>query len=95
MYRRMSLLWEHGSDPSSCDEIEISAGAICGYGRLLGLLGATLITHATKDGGLICEHRTPRARPTLWRISADGEVLPDSPYSFVSRAFVTANLPFT
>jgi hypothetical protein len=95
MYSRMSLLSEHGRDPSSRDEIEISAAAICGYGRLLGLLAGTLVTHATKDGGLICEHRAARARPTLWRIAADGAVLPDSPYSFVSRAFVTANLPLT
>jgi hypothetical protein len=93
MYRRMSLLLEHGGDPSVSDEIEISDAAICGYGRLLRAISGTVITHATYDGGLICEHRARAARPTLWRISSDGAVVPDSPYSFLLGAFVTASLP--
>ena len=93
MYRRMSLLCEHLEDLASGDEFEISAAAICGYGRLLRALGGKVITHGTKDGGLICEHRAAAARPTLWRISPDGAVLPDSPYNFLLGAFVTASLP--
>jgi hypothetical protein len=91
----MSVVWEHGGDPSSSDEVEISDAVICGYGRLLRLLGGEVITHPTKDGGLICEHRTATARPTLWRISSDGAVLPDSPYSFLHGAFMTASLPLS
>jgi hypothetical protein len=94
IYRCMSLIWEHCDDLANRDELEISEAAICGYGRLLRALGGTVITHATRDGGLICEHRAAGARPRLWQVSSDGTVLPDSPYSFVSRAFVTASLPF-
>jgi hypothetical protein len=93
MIRRMSLVWEYRNELGSGDEFEITAAAICGYGRLLRVLGGTVITHAAKDGGLICEHRAASPRPTLWRISADGTVVPDSPYSFLLGAFVPASLP--
>ncbi len=46
------------------------------------------MTYAEADGGLICEKRAGRARSTLWRITADGRVLPDTPYSYEQRAFV-------
>jgi hypothetical protein len=29
----------------------------------------------------------------MWRVSPDGGVLPDSPYNFALRAFITAELP--
>ena len=95
MYRRMSLLLEYGGGPSVSDEIEISDAAICGYGRLLRALSGRVITHATNDGGLICEHRGRAARPTLWRITSDGAVVPDTPYNFLRGAFVTASVPLS
>lgn len=90
MYRRMGVVREQCGD-----ECEISEAAICGYGRLLRSLSGTVVTHATKDGGLICEHRASTPRPTLWRISPDGMVLPDSPYSFLRGAFLPASPPLS
>jgi hypothetical protein len=75
------------------DEIEISVGAICGYGRLLRAVERTLRTHPAGDGGLICEDRTVPARPMMWRVSPEGTVLPDRPYSFITRSFTMAKLP--
>ncbi len=75
------------------DETEISDAAISGYGRLLRAFGRRITTYATNDGGLICEDRSKRARPTMWRISRDGVILPDSPYSFSLRTFVSATVP--
>jgi hypothetical protein len=75
------------------DEVEISSSAIAGYRWLLAAVGGTIHTHACGDGGLLCEKRTHRARPTIWRVAADGTVLPDSPYDYARRAFVTAALP--
>lgn len=72
---------------------EITGAAIEGVSRLLAAVPGTVQAHATSDGGLICERRTSTVRPTLWRVAPDGTVLPDSPYSFGLREFVTASLP--
>lgn len=74
-------------------ETEISDAAISGYGRLLRAIGRRITTYATNDGGLICEDRATQARPTMWRISRDGAIVPDSPYSFSLRTFVSAAVP--
>jgi hypothetical protein len=74
-------------------EVKITRAAIRGYGRLLRAVGGRIQLHASSDGGLICEDRTSRARPRIWRISPDGVVEPDRPYSFVGRSFVAAELP--
>jgi hypothetical protein len=75
------------------DEVEISVAAICAYGRLLRALGRTIRTHPSGDGGLICEDNTVPGRPVLWRVSRQGAVFPDRPYSFITRSFTTAKLP--
>jgi len=75
-------------------DIEVSVAAIRGYGRLLRAVGHRLHTHATVDGGLICEDRTACwARPTMWRILGDGKVLADHPYSYATGAFAPGALP--
>jgi hypothetical protein len=79
--------------PAGCDEIETSEAAIGAYTRLFSAVRSSIETHPSADGGLICEARTGRSRPTLWRVSPDGAVLPDSPYNFALRAFITADLP--
>ena len=71
----------------------MTEAALAAYGRLLAVRRARLITYASGDGGLVCEDRSSRARPALWRLSADGAILPDSRYSFRLRAFVSAPLP--
>jgi hypothetical protein len=78
---------------SGRDEIQISEYAIGACTRLFGAVRDRIQTHASADGGLICEARTGRSRPTFWRVSPDGGVLPDSPYNFALRAFITAELP--
>jgi hypothetical protein len=79
---------------ASCPgEIEITEAAISGFSRLLSVARGRIETHAFGDGGLICEDRTVRARPTIWRVSPDGAVLPDTPYNFRLRAFIAAELP--
>jgi len=78
---------------SSHGEIEITDAAIGGYSRLLSAVGGRIATHASRDGGLICEDRTVPARPTVWQVLPDGAVLPDNPYNFLLGAFVTASLP--
>lgn len=75
------------------DEVEISVAAICAYGRLLRAVGRGMRTHSAGDGGLICEDRTVRSMPVMWRISPEGAVLPDHPFSFITRSFITAKLP--
>jgi len=75
------------------DRSEITEAAITGLGRLLRVVKGKLETHPSGDGGLICEYRRSHARPTIWRVSCDGEVLPDSPYSYRHRTFVPAQLP--
>ena len=89
----MSALVERGADTSSRDEIEISLAALRSYGRLLRAVGRRLWTHAAKDGGLICEYRGSAARPIMWRVLPDGEILPDTPYSYVRGEFVAGKLP--
>jgi hypothetical protein len=74
-------------------QVEITDAAIGAYGALLAAVGRRVTTHPFRDGGLICEDRTRWARPTLWRISAEGAVLPDTRYSFAHRGFVTSGLP--
>lgn len=75
------------------DAFEITVAALHAYGRLLRAVGRTVTTHAASDGGLICEDRTRPSRPTVWRIAADGTVLPDSQYDFVQRSFIAGRLP--
>ncbi len=82
-----------GSTASRLNEVEITDEAIIAYARLLAILGRRLRTHGRGDGGLICEDRTSRARPNMWRILPDGSILPDTRYNFVRRAFVTAAVP--
>jgi len=89
----MSALAERNGDTSSRDETEISLAAIDGYGRLLRSIGGTIFTHAAKDGGLICEDRASRSRPSLWRVLPDGEILADAPYNFALGEFVAVKLP--
>jgi hypothetical protein len=74
-------------------KFEISDAAIGAYRRLTAATGRLLITSSAHDGGLICEDRTQRARPTVWRISPGGAVLPDRRYSYARRGFVTSPLP--
>jgi hypothetical protein len=79
---------------TSCrGEIEITDAAIGGFSHLLRTVRGRIETHASGDGGLICEDRTVRMRPTMWRILPNGAVLPDSPYNFRRRAFISADLP--
>jgi hypothetical protein len=89
----MSASAENTREVSSSEEIEISPAAIGAYGRLLGAVGRRIYTYATQDGGLICEDRTSRARPTMWRILCDGEILPDRPYDYLLAGFVAGELP--
>ena len=89
MRERETLTGSTQTDP----EIETTAAAIGAYGNLLIALGHRVVSHPFGDGGLICEDRTRWARPTLWRISPDGALLPDSRYSFAARGFVTSSLP--
>lgn len=71
----------------------VTEAALSAYGRLLAMLGARLRTHATHDGGMICEDRRSSTRPSIWRISPDGAVLPDSRYSFALGGFTPVALP--
>lgn len=74
-------------------DIEITSAAMRTYGRLVTSSGGRVIGHPFPDGGVICEDRTRFARPTLWRIRADGRLLPDNRYSFMRRGFVTTTVP--
>ena len=89
----MSALADRDDNTSHSEQIEISPAAISAYGRLLGAVGRRLYTHAAPDGGLICEDRTSKARPTMWRILPDGEIHPDRPYSYRRSGFVAVELP--
>jgi hypothetical protein len=73
--------------------MKITEAAIVASVTLLAALGRRVTTHPFRDGGLICEDRTRWARPTLWRISPEGAVLPDTHYSFAQRGFITSALP--
>ena len=81
------------TQPGPEPEPEISRAAVRSYVRLLRAVGGKLQLHVTRDGGLLCEDRRSPARPTVWRISADGNVEPDRPYNFLLGAFVPARLP--
>ena len=77
----------------SPDELEITDAAIRTYGRFLAVVGRRLITRGCADGGLICEDRTNRARPRIWRILPDGAIAPEARYNFARRDFVSVPLP--
>jgi hypothetical protein len=79
--------------PSQPAEIALSRAARRTYRRLLAHASGRIRTHAYRDGGLICEDRSSRARPRMWRITADGRLLPDSTYSFARRTFVSLPAP--
>jgi hypothetical protein len=72
-------------------KLEVSEAAIAGFVRLRATMRRQIEIHASDDGGLICEDRTSPARPTLWRVSPDGDVLPDSPYNYYAQSFVPAS----
>ena len=74
-------------------EPEVTDEALGAFGQLLVIIGRRLRTHATRDGGLICEDSSSRTRPAMWRISPDGVVLPDSRYSFRLGGFTPVALP--
>jgi len=93
IYKRMSTREGQARNAARRGEVEITDAAIGGFSHLLRTVRGKIETHASGDGGLICEDRTARMRPTMWRISPDGAVLPDSPYSFRRRAFISAELP--
>lgn len=83
----------NGNVSSSVDELLITEAAITTFRQLLDTLTGRITTHGYGDGGLICEDRTNRARPRIFRIAADGELLPDSIYSFSRGGFVRAPAP--
>ena len=89
MRRRRSPLASAPPTP----EIEITRAAIDGVSRLRRAVEVNLRMYPRKDGGLICEDPSSRARPRLWRISPDGAVHPDTPYNFRLREFVAAPVP--
>lgn len=74
-------------------EITVSEAAISASGQLLAAVRGRIKTHPYRDGGLICEDRSSRARPRMWRISPDGALLPDSSYSFARGTFVSRPAP--
>jgi hypothetical protein len=78
---------------TSAEEIAITEAAITTFWQLLGAARDRVTTHAYRDGGLICEDRTSRARPRMFRIAADGALLPDNSYNFARGAFVRAPAP--
>jgi hypothetical protein len=75
------------------DEVEITDAALAAFGAILRSCRRTIRTHSAGDGGLICEDRSVRARPLMWRISPEGSVLPDHRYNFRTRAFRAAMPP--
>ncbi|HEY1524332.1 MAG TPA: hypothetical protein VGF70_15080 [Solirubrobacteraceae bacterium] len=74
-------------------EATITEAALRTCGRLVALMAGRIATHASSDGGLICEDRTSRARPRMWRIMPDGALLSDSSYNFTRQKFIRAPLP--
>jgi hypothetical protein len=75
------------------DDITVTEAAIRTCGRLLAAMTCRIKTYAYHDGGLICEDRSSPARPRMWRVAADGALLPDSSYSFARREFVSVPAP--
>ncbi len=80
-------------EPSLAEEVTITEAAIRTCGRLVAMMTGRISTHAYRDGGLICEDRTSRARPKMWRITPDGALLSDCSYSFVRGVFAPVPLP--
>ena len=78
MYGSMRLLRGASRKAKRSGEAEISEAAIRTFGRVLATMADRITTRPYGDGGLICEERTSRARPSVWRISADGAVVPAS-----------------
>jgi hypothetical protein len=78
---------------STPDEVAITEAAIGTLRALLAGLTGRIATYGYRDGGLICEDRTSPARPRMWRIAADGALLPDSSYNFSSGAFIRVPAP--
>lgn len=75
------------------EEVTITEAAIRTCGRLVTAMAGRITTHAYRDGGLICEERTSRARPWMWRITPEGTLLSDSGYSFTQGSFARVPLP--
>ena len=75
------------------DEVTITDAAIRTCGQLVALMAGRIATHAYRYGGLICEDRTSRARPRMWRIGPDGTLLSDHSYSFSRGAFARVPVP--
>jgi hypothetical protein len=82
-----------GSLTSHADELAITEAAIQTFRQLLAMVSGRITTHAYRDGGLICEDRTSRARPRMWRIAADGALLPERSYNFSRGGFIRAPAP--
>ncbi len=82
-----------GVEELVADEVTVTEAAIRTCGRLAALMARRIAIHAYRDGGLICEDRTSRARPRVWRISPDGALLSDSSYNFTRQAFIRVPLP--
>jgi hypothetical protein len=74
-------------------EVTVTEAAIRTCGRLVALMAGRIATHASRDGGLICEDRASRARPRLWRITPEGALLSDSSYNFTRQAFTAVPVP--
>ena len=91
MWRRRG----RGRQSSERGEFTVSDAAIRTGGTVLAAMAGRIRTHAYPDGGLICEDRTSRARPSVWRISPDGSVVPASVYSFARREFIAGRIPQT
>ena len=75
------------------EQVTITEAAIRTCGQLVVLMAGRIATHAYRDGGLICEDRTSRARPRMWRITPDGTLLSDCSYSFTRGSFARVPLP--
>ena len=82
-----------GNLTSALGELTITEEAIGTFRALLGALTGRVRTHAYRDGGLICEDRTSPARPRVWRIAADGALLPERSYNFARGGFISVPLP--
>jgi hypothetical protein len=77
----------------AAEAVTITEAAIRACGRLVALMADRISTHACRDGGMICEDRSSRARPRMWRITPDGTLLADVSYNFTRQAFVRVPLP--
>jgi hypothetical protein len=84
---------QSGNLAAPSHEVAITDAAIAALRQLVGALTGRVATHGYRDGGLICEDRTSRGRPRMWRIGADGGLLPDSSYNYADGAFVSTPVP--